>query len=63
MASLAGTCPIPASSGNTAGHRFNRGGDRHLNRPLTTITILRMRINPTTHTLAAAHPVPTGRQL
>jgi len=28
FASLAGTCPIPASSGRTAGHRLNRGGDR-----------------------------------
>ncbi len=32
MASLAGTCPIPASSGNTVRHRLNRGGDRRLNR-------------------------------
>jgi transposase len=28
FASLAGTCPIPASSGNTMRHRLNRGGDR-----------------------------------
>jgi len=48
MASLAGTCPIPASSGNTVRHRLNRGGDRRLNRVLTTITIVRMRIDPTT---------------
>jgi len=48
MASLAGTCPIPASSGNTVRHRLNRGGDRRLNRALTTITIVRMRIDPTT---------------
>ena len=32
MASLAGTCPIPASSGNTVRHRLNRSGDRRLNR-------------------------------
>lgn len=48
MASLAGTCPIPASSGKTVRHRLNRGGDRRLNRVLTTITIVRMRIDPAT---------------
>jgi transposase len=31
FAALAGTCPIPASSGNALRHRLNRGGD--LNRP------------------------------
>src|SRR5690606_2880585 len=36
FAALAGTCPIPASSGNTLRHRLNRGGDRRLNRALTT---------------------------
>lgn len=48
MASLAGTCPIPASSGNTVRYRLNRGGDRRLNRALTTIVIVRMRIDPAT---------------
>ena len=52
-ASLAGTCPIPASSGNTAGQPLNRRDDRHLNRALTTITILRMRIDPTTRAYVA----------
>ncbi len=42
LASLAGTCPIPASSGNTVRHRLNRGGDRRLNRALTTIVLVRM---------------------
>jgi len=37
MASLVGTCPIPASSGKTVRYRLNRGGDRRLNRALTTI--------------------------
>ena len=32
FAAIAGTCPIPASSGNTVRHRLNRGGDRRLNR-------------------------------
>lgn len=53
MASLAGTCPIPASSGNTVRYRLNRGGDRRLNRSLTTIVIVRMRIDPATRTYVA----------
>lgn len=53
MASLAGTCPIPASSGNTVRHRLNRGGDRRLNRALTTITIVRMRVDPDTRAYVA----------
>ena len=53
LASLAGTCPIPASSGNTVRHRLNRGGDRRLNRALTTIVIVRMRIDPTTRAYVA----------
>ncbi len=53
MASLAGTCPIPASSGNTVRYRLNRGGDRRLNRALTTIVIVRMRIDPATRTYVA----------
>ena len=49
FAALAGTCPIPASSGNTLRHRLNRGGDRRLNRALTTVVIVRHahpRTNP-----------------
>jgi transposase len=42
FAALAGTCPIPASSGNTERHRLNRGGDRRLNRALNTIVLTRM---------------------
>jgi transposase len=53
LASLAGTCPIPASSGNTVRHRLNRGGDRRLNRVLTTITIVRMRVDPATRAYVA----------
>ena len=48
FASLAGTSPVPASSGNTTRHRLNRGGDRHLNRALHAITLTRMRIDPDT---------------
>lgn len=43
LASLAGTCPVPASSGNTVRHRLNRGGDRRLNRVITTVALVRMR--------------------
>ena len=53
LASLAGTCPIPASSGNTVRHRLNRGGDRRLNRALTTIAIVRMRTDPATRAYVA----------
>lgn len=34
-------------------HRLNRGGDRRLNRALTTITIARMRIDPATRAYVA----------
>ncbi|WP_414641890.1 transposase [Amycolatopsis sp.] len=40
--------PIPASSGMTHRHRLNRGGDRQLNRALHTITLIRMRVDPST---------------
>jgi transposase len=43
FAALAGTSPIPASSGNTIRYRLNRGGDRQLNRVLTTTVLVRMR--------------------
>jgi transposase len=48
FASIAGTCPIPASSGNTVRHRLNRGGDRRLNRALNTLVLTRMRTEPDT---------------
>lgn len=48
FAQIAGTCPIPASSGNTVRHRLNRGGDRRLNRAITTIVLTRMRTDPNT---------------
>jgi transposase len=46
FASLAGTCPIPASSGRTVRHRLNRGGDRALNRAIHTIATVRMPTSP-----------------
>jgi transposase len=43
LAALAGTCPIPASSGGTTRYRLNRGGDRQLNKAIHTIAVVRMR--------------------
>jgi transposase len=43
FAALAGTTPIPASSGNTVHYRLNRYGDRQLNHALHTIVMARMR--------------------
>ncbi len=43
FAALAGTSPLPASSGRTVRHRLNRGGDRALNRAIHTIALTRMR--------------------
>lgn len=53
FAALAGTCPIPASSGNTIRHRLNRGGDRRLNRALHTVVLVRMRVDPGTRAYVA----------
>jgi transposase len=48
FARLAGTAPIPASSGQTIRYRLDRGGDRRLNRALhTIITIRRTNHGPT----------------
>jgi transposase len=48
FAALAGTNPIPASSGQLTRYRLNRGGDRQLNRALHTILLVRLRIDPDT---------------
>jgi transposase len=42
FASLAGTAPLPASSGQVQRHRLNRGGDRQLNRAIRTVVLTRM---------------------
>ncbi|WP_262285834.1 IS110 family transposase [Micromonospora sp. MA102] len=47
-AALAGASPIPASSGRIVRHRFNRGGDRALNRALHDILLTRWRTCPRT---------------
>jgi transposase len=53
FAALAGTCPLPASSGRTVRHRLNRGGDRALNRAVHTIALTRMRSCPRTRAYVA----------
>ena len=53
FAALAGTNPIPASSGKIIRHRLNRGGDRQLNQALHTIALVRLRDDPETRAYAA----------
>jgi transposase len=53
FAALAGTNPIPASSGQVARYRLNRGGDRQLNRALHTILLVRLRTDPDTRAYLA----------
>jgi transposase len=48
FAALAGTSPIPASSGRIVRHRLNRGGDRALNCAIHTIALTRTRSCPRT---------------
>jgi transposase len=48
FARLAGSAPIPASSGQTVRHRLDRGGDRQLNRALHQIIVTRRRSHPPT---------------
>ena len=52
FAMLAGTAPIPASSGQTVRHRLNRSGDRQLNRAIHTIVLTRLRHDPRTRAYA-----------
>jgi transposase len=46
FAALAGTSPIPASSGQTQRHRLNRGGNRQLNRALHLMALVQARTYP-----------------
>ena len=48
FAMLAGTAPIPASSGTTVRHRLNRSGDRRLNEAIHTIVVTRTRVDTDT---------------
>jgi transposase len=53
FARLAGTAPIPASSGKIVRYRLDRGGDRRLNRALHTIILCLRRTDPETKTYIA----------
>jgi transposase len=48
LAHLAGTAPIPASSGKTTRHRLNRGGNRQGNAAFHRIVLVRMVRHPKT---------------
>ena len=48
FARLAGTAPIPASSGKLVRYRLDPGGDRQLNRALHTIILSRRKTHPPT---------------
>ncbi|GEL96196.1 IS110 family transposase [Cellulomonas composti] len=48
FAMLAGTAPIPASSGLRTRHRLNRSGDRQLNRALHVVALSRTRYDERT---------------
>jgi len=49
FARIAGTAPIPATTGRSVRHRLDRGGDRQLNRALHTIVLSRrQRQHPAT---------------
>jgi transposase len=52
FAMLAGTAPIPASSGQTVRYRLNRSGDRQLNRALHTVVLSRLQRDERTRTYA-----------
>jgi transposase len=52
FAMLAGTAPIPASSGKTVRYRLNRSGDRQLNRALHTVTLTRLQRDDRTRAYA-----------
>jgi len=52
FAMLAGTAPIPASSGKTVRYRLNRSGDRQLNRALHTVTLSRLQRDERTRAYA-----------
>jgi transposase len=52
-AALAGVSPLQASSGRSARHRLNPGGDRALNAAIHTIAMTRMRSCPRTRAYVA----------
>lgn len=56
LAKLCGACPVPASSGKTARHRLNRGGNRQANAALYRVVIVRMRAHHPPSTTSADAP-------
>jgi len=48
LARLAGSAPIPASSGRTDRHRLDRGGNRQLNCALHRLAVTKGRLDPET---------------
>jgi len=48
LARLAGSPPIPASSGRTTRHRLDRGGNRQLNCALHRLAVTKGRLDPET---------------
>ena len=48
LARLAGSAPIPASSGHSDRHRLDRGGNRQLNCALHRLAINKARLDPET---------------
>ena len=53
FARMAGTAPIPCSSGQRDRHRLDRGGDRQLNHALHIVAITRARYDPQTRAYLA----------
>lgn len=57
FAHLCAADPIPASSGKTTRHRLNPNGDRHANRTLHMITVVRLRYCQRTRAYVARRTV------
>ena len=61
FAAANGTAPLPASSGRTVRHRFNPGGNRHLNRSLYTSRSPRSAATPKAAPTTNANGPPARR--
>jgi transposase len=48
LARIAGSAPIPASSGRNERHRLDRGGNRQINCALHRLAVIKGRLDPTT---------------
>jgi transposase len=58
LARLAGSAPIPASSGHTTRHRLDRGGNRQLNCALHRLAVTKARLDPDTAAYLARKQAP-----